>query len=344
VRDRHGPSLFGKWHRLHLGGASALEFVASRGSSDIISVPCDAAAAPEVCACRPAMVVQSSNRAPTAAAQSVRLWVQGGEERLRNVTSTLSLLDKVYVINSAYAWLHGHSYVFARVNNEGGRPRHPAWAKLPLLKHLVLTCPGSKMQLYLDSDAYVRALDEPLRTQWALASGRTFAFSPECAWFSTAAGSRSAIRDMATHQRAMDDNATLENGDVGMLNSGVFAVLNLSAAPSFLDAWSDAPNPEIFALNHPWEQPALTSLLQSDAARRREVLMLDPAQFNGPDGQLIRHLYGPAQQTYQTMQAAHIMTDVDEMLLRVAQRVGEKGPDGADSKAEWHALMPDFRY
>jgi hypothetical protein len=351
ARDRHGPSLFGKSRRLRLDGHPTVEFGSDAPSA--LSPPpaaCDALAVPEVCACRHAILVQSGNRAPSAAALSVRLWAEGGAERLRNVTDSLSLLDMVYVINSAYAWLHGHGYVFARVSNEGGSDRHPSWAKIPLLKHLAHTCSASKTMLYLDCDAYIRALDQPLRTQWVRSSTRTFAFSPECGWFSTAAGGRNAILDMATHQRSLDGSDVLEGGGYGLLNAGVVAMLRPAAAPSFLDAWWNASGAEKTATAFPWEQPAVTAVLQSDANRRQEIMLLDPAQFNGPDGHLIRHLYGGLpKQKFEAMRAARVMTDVDETLLNVARRVSEKGPlrnseAGAGPEEQWHALMPDFRY
>ena len=110
VRDRRGPSLFGVHQRQRLVKATPGDAFAS-----VVEQSCDPSGSPEVCSCRPAMLIQSDHRTPSAAALAVRLWEQGGLERLRNATlaGSLSLLDKTYIANSAFAWLHGHGYIFA---------------------------------------------------------------------------------------------------------------------------------------------------------------------------------------------------------------------------------------
>ena len=356
VRDRRGPSLFGVHQRQRLVKATPGDVRGAAIVDKPVPKACDPTVSLEMCACRPAMLVQSDHRAPSAAALAVRLWEQGGLERLRNASlaGALSLLDKTYIANSAFAWLHGHGYVFAVVRNDvadGGSGRHPAWAKVHLLKHMALVCPAAKTIVYLDSDAYIRAPSEALRTVRHPHFNRTLALAPECNWFHSSTGGAGACRNMAEHQDVMDGAEKFEDTSVtGLFNTGVIAVLNVPASVPILEAWWNFPAPKQVYSSWPWEQRVFTSLLASQpTVLGRQVLLLDPSSYNGNDGTLVRHMYGSAfKRLSDTIWAAHAPTDLDVVLRVFAERVALKGPAAhtgenvTASEPAWHVLLRPF--
>ena len=204
--------------------------------------------------------------------------------------------------------------------------------------------------VYLDTDAYIRAPSEALRTV-RHPRNRTFALAPECNWFRSSVGGAGACRKMAEHQVAMDRAEKFEGTAVsGLFNTGVIAVLNVPASVPILEAWWNFPAPKEAYSSWPWEQRVFTSMLVSQpTVLGRQVLMLDPSSYNGNDGKLVRHMYGSAfKRLSQTIWAAHASTDLDVVLHVFAERVALKGPvahvdeNPTAYEPTWHVLLRHY--
>jgi hypothetical protein len=103
---------------------------------------------------------------------------------------------------------------------------------------------------------------------------------------------------MEEYQKAFD-NSDFNFGNTGVVNTGVIFVLQPERARQFLlDWWNFAydeyPAGEEHNFKWPWEQWIVSKLLHMNKGGnyRKEVLLLDPSKYNGPNGVHIRHLYG----------------------------------------------------
>lgn len=202
-----------------------------------------------------------------------------------------NLVDRIFLVNAAYASIHGYGYVFFTAVSHGSR--EPTWARVPAMNYMLKECPDSYL-LALDTDAYIRNMVDPFDLALFPKLGYTLAFSLECQWF---VQSQSSCMAMGHHQE-MFEKTDWEVGNTGALNTGVIFVINPRTAAPLLSEWynfTNDPRWEGKKYNRDWpqEQKALSEWLQwGNISRRKDVMMLDPSKYNGPEGRHIRHLYG----------------------------------------------------
>jgi hypothetical protein len=77
-----------------------------------------------------------------------------------------SVIDSVFLINSAYAFLHNYGYVFMVLTGSSTGGRSIEWGNVVILRHVTQVCPRATI-LYLDSDAYIRNFASRLSIQQA---------------------------------------------------------------------------------------------------------------------------------------------------------------------------------
>lgn len=149
---------------------------------------------PEPSLCRPVHIIQVNHEPPSA--DSIRR-IKDKDIRPAQLKDNweLSLLDRTFMINCAYAAIHGYSYTFF-VSRASAR--NAMWSKVPAISYVLKECPDSYV-LSLDTDAYIRNIMDPLDYNTFPSLGRTMAMSLECAWFS--AGGNTECTDMNGHQR-----------------------------------------------------------------------------------------------------------------------------------------------
>lgn len=244
--------------------------------------------------CAPLIILQSHHRLPS---EEAKTRVSSGAIQPEKLEAffNLSCADRTFMINSAYARVHGYGYYYFTPKEPF--PRNGFWSIVPAMKYVLKECPSSYL-LALDSDVYVRNVADPFDLAMFPTINRTIAITLECDWFT--GGKEQECMDMNQHQRIFEDD-DWEVGYVGAVNTGVIFVTNPHAAPKFLDEWYDMTNDPRWEdgkkmnLKWPGAQKAIQVMLQwGNKMRRREVMLLDPSKYNGPDGIYVRHLYGAA--------------------------------------------------
>ena len=82
-----------------------------------------------------------------------------------------------FLINSAYAYLHGYGYLFIELDQAIPR-RFFSWGKIAALRYASNQCPNAII-IFLDSDAYIRSLTSKVQNNLG---SYDIAMPMECQW------------------------------------------------------------------------------------------------------------------------------------------------------------------
>lgn len=308
VRDRRGEHMLGTERGSHSSQASE--------TGDLL--------------CRPAIVVQTDTRRPSAAALD---FVRGGFlGDAAAAASQQEWSEASVVINAAYAALHGYTYVFGLIT--GKARRSAQWQKVPILAALARQCPTSRL-LFLDSDAYVRAFTERVRGHSAGLAG---AF--DSSWLKENGDRCLSMAEHNAALQAMDASAAIEGAVPGRssVNTGVLFFPNPAKTAGILAGWWEQTK-EWTQFDDTWprEQQALSVLLLRNRTLRRDVLLLDPLFYGGaapdapscsradhrlspgPRGTYVRHHYGKSHSVQRPT------TEMGLVLTLIRERMRELG-------------------
>jgi len=200
-------------------------------------------------------------------------------------------VDATFVLNAAWATLHGYSYTFGRITGIQGARRAASWQKLNVLLHVARECPQARI-VFLDTDAYVRAFTERVGHE-TVALAAAF----DAGWLKEL---RHECLDMTQHNaifQGMNSSGNIEHGvpDRCSIQAGVLFFLNPAKTQAFLRTVWDAAPPayeERYETVWPFEQKAISQMLLRNATLRKDVLLIDPLFYNGPRGVYVRHHYG----------------------------------------------------
>jgi len=268
--------------------------------------------------CKDTVIVQGDTRRPSQWVLSSDLkfpiydYLYVAEAVMNNGLQTI--IDAVFMINSAYAYLHGYGYLFLKIN--GTTSNSAGWAKVGILQYVATVCPHATV-LFLDSDAYIRSINSEINyntsfhskqhkdrpKQYSSLSMDTFeiAMPIECQWMSwvnTQSLLKGRCLSMNTHNRVFQTGEWNPEAHAGVLNTGMIFLANAGRALPLLIKWWNFPRRhKSRTVNRyvgvwPFEQQSLAFLLRADIALRKQFLMLDPSYYSGPDGIFVRHLYG----------------------------------------------------
>ena len=260
-------------------------------------------------------MVQSDTRAPSAEAVA---YAQAG---FQGPALLASWVDATFVLNAAWAALHGYAYTFGRIT--GKARRASSWQKLNVLLNLSSSCPRSRI-LYLDTDAYVRAFTERVGHE-SVALAAAF----DAGWLKELGH---ACLDMAEHNarfQLMNVSGAIEGGvpDRCSIQAGVLFFLNPAKTHTFLRTLWDAAPPqyeERFEQVWPFEQKAISQLLLRNETLRKDVLLLDPLFYNGPRGVYVRHHYGNSHSKQNATSEMRLTLELIQMELEAARRDGRE--------------------
>jgi galactosyl transferase GMA12/MNN10 family len=253
VRDRRGEHLLGTEHEVPSGALSS--------SEDL---------------CRPAIVVQTDTREPSQTVLDfIRSGLASADTESINATQQ-AWVDASVAINAAYAALHGYAYVFGKIT--GKARRSAQWQKVPILRALATQCPSSRL-LFLDSDAYVRAFTERIRSHSA---GMAGAF--DSSWLKENGDRCMSMLEHNAAFQAKNSSPAIEMGLQGRssVNTGVLFFPNPAKTEQVLSAWWEQTQ-EWTEWDDKWprEQQALSLLLMRNSTLRQDVLLLDPLFYGG---------------------------------------------------------------
>jgi hypothetical protein len=235
--------------------------------------------------CRRVLVVQSDTRAPSVEAVA---FARGGFQG-PPAAFLSTWVDATFVINAAWAALHGYAYTFGRITGQARRAA--SWQKLTVLLNQSAACPESRI-VYLDTDAYVRAYTERVGHEAA-----ALAAAFDAGWLKELGHN---CLDMSQHNarfQEMNLSGAIAHGvpDRCSIQAGVMFFLNPAKTQPFLRAFWDAAPPayeDRYDAVWPFEQKAMSQLLLRNKSLRKDVLLLDPLFYNGPRGVYVRHHYG----------------------------------------------------
>ena len=132
--------------------------------------------------CHDVVIVQVDSRNPTNEAMNENL--KFPEYDYTYTTKTYfnkqggkKVLDVSFLINSAYAFLHGYGYLFIELDQAIPR-RYFSWGKIDALRYASNQCPNAII-ICLDSDAYIRSLTSKVLNNLG---GYDIAMPMECQW------------------------------------------------------------------------------------------------------------------------------------------------------------------
>jgi hypothetical protein len=300
VRDRRGRSVFGG-PRGHDGMLPKTMFVPPQGAPAY---------------CRPVVLVTSDTRKLRPA--SLEFGLHFNESLFAHVSQVNRLLESVrnswvdttFLINSGYAQLHGYGYVYIRVVPAKGTVRAPTWHKLPAIRMIANACPTSKI-VFLDSDAYIRALTEPIVEDTSHIP-EALAGAIDGAWLRA---TYYACLSMSRHESILRSGVWRKG--MGVVNGGVLFFLHPEKIVPLIDAWW-AVEAGKYDFRFAHEQKALEMLLAANSSWRSEVALLDPTLYNGPSGVFVRHYAGGGKK-------GNISADAQFMVESVLDRIARSG-------------------
>jgi len=115
--------------------------------------------------CKNVVIVQGDSRSPSAYTRASNLkfssydYLQVEDQIMGKGMQTI--IDATFLINSAYAHLHGYGYLFMIITAYTPMGRSIQWGNVAIMRYVTQTCPGALI-LYLDSDVYIRSFASKL--------------------------------------------------------------------------------------------------------------------------------------------------------------------------------------
>ena len=138
--------------------------------------------------CKDVIIFQADNRRPTSEAISSNFKFPLDANDYDILSQFMSkggrsIVDAVFMINSAYAFIHGYGFLYLQLIKPF-KDRDPVWIKLIGLKYIAQHCPNAAV-LYLDNDAYIRSLTSVIQIDASLVNKHgnfEIAMPIECQW------------------------------------------------------------------------------------------------------------------------------------------------------------------
>ena len=200
LRDRNGKKLF------------------ITGNSDEAIFPTFSYSTSSPTWCKRIVIVQCNSRQPSQSALKNNLKFSRYDYQFiaENIMGhgNETIFDAVFMINSAYAYLHGHGYLFVELM-DSTFGRDPSWKKVVALMYAAEQCPRSTI-LYLDPDSYIRTLGAKVDLGFESHSNFDIAMPIDCSWMSWLNSQPSHRRclSMQQHNRIFQtNNWSTELGD-----------------------------------------------------------------------------------------------------------------------------------